>query len=299
MPDCQDLLSHIPGLSQRWTAGSITAAEYAGLYFLYWQIALHGRAFAARRNRKDPKPDPENWLAVLSAGDGTHLTPLLLNSFESFQFKGVIPGVTRALAAWLRGNWPLTLFERIPDAREVLALQVRGTRPVTLLASYPRLLQPALGKANGLEFMVHDLEHACKFFGDETLHRLQRCFFDLLLRADAQGLLNPWPGDQMFADHVDYLVSDLNTHPVNGLRYLSASMVDGLLRQEGKDSRQILSAAGEAALRQQLAQLAGCWQFSSCAEAALLKLVSDSFTVAEARTLENELLSLSGSGSVH
>jgi hypothetical protein len=286
-------------LSQHWKRGRITDAEYASLYFIYWQIALHGRAFAARRNRNDPKPDPDHWLETLSPGQATGLTPLLLTRLESFQFKGVIPAVARALAAWLRGSWPLTLLERIPDAHEVLVFQVQGTRPVTLLAGYPRLLQPALARANGLDFMTHDLEHACKFFGDETLHRLQHRFFTLLLRADARGLLNPWPGDAVFASHIDYLVSDMNTHPVHGLRYLSANLIDCLLRQEGKNSRQILSAAGEATLRHQWVQLAGCWQFSSCAEAALLKLVSDSFTATEARTLEKELLSMSAQAIFH
>ncbi|MGI9211596.1 MAG: hypothetical protein ACR2HF_03920, partial [Methylococcaceae bacterium] len=243
----------------------------------------------ARKSRSDPKPDPILWLDELNPETKTGLDTELVFRLETFQYKGIIPGVPKALAEWLRGRWPLTLLERVPGSREVLDFQVRGTRPVTLMAAYPRMLEPVLGKANGLDFMVHDLEHACKFFADAELNRLQRQFFRWLWKAETEGVLNPWPDDAVYAQRLDYLISDMNTHPVHGLRYLSANLVECVLRQEGKAVNDALSDQGEAVLAGQLHRLATCWGISAEARAALLTLVTDHSTVSDAQVLETEL----------
>lgn len=284
------LLARISDLSMDWRNGVLGDAEYASLYFIYWQIALHGRSFASRRYKTGVKPDPSEWLSELGTVNSTPLADWLLPRLESCQFKGIIPNVPAALVAWLCGAWPLTLLERIPSPREVLNCQVAGTRPVTLMACYPRLLEPVLGKANGLDFMVHDLEHAYKFFQDESLHQLQRNFFALLSRAEQEGILNPYPEDSIFAAQIDYLISDMNTHPVHGLRFVAASLVECLLRHEGQSPEGTLSPKAEQELLGYLRRLAGCWDFSSEAEAAVLMLATRSFGAAEAGVIEAEII---------
>ncbi len=284
------LLARIPALSPLWQAGHITAAEYASLYFIYWQIARHGRSFAARKHKTAPKPDPTLWLADLQPGPEKSLTPLLLTRLDTCQFKGIIPNVPAALTAWLRGTWPITLLERIPTPQEVLNLQVAGTRPVTLIPHYPRLLEPVLQKTDGQDFMVHDLEHAYKFFQDARLHGLQRHFFALLVQAEQQGLLLPLLPDPVYDAQIDYLISDMNTHPVHGLRFLAASLVEHLLRLESKTTRETLSASGEQTLNARLQQLARCWNFSQPAEAAVVQLPQRDFGTSAAAIIEAELI---------
>jgi len=50
------------------------------------------------------------------------------------------------------------------------------------------------------------------------------------------GLFEPYRGDPVFAGQLDYLISDMNTHPVHGLRYLCAVLSKAVAR-EGRDPR--------------------------------------------------------------
>lgn len=225
-----ETLRDLAGVTARWTQGEISDAAYASLYFLHWQIASQGRRFASRRFRADPKPDPQHWLAHLSAAAPVQLHDRLLCYFERYQFFGVIGNVPAALAAWLRGEWRLNLCGYIPTSRQVLAMQVDGTRPVTVLSAWPRMLQPVLSKANAFEFMVHDLEHAWKFCHDAELHQQQRAFFQLLQTALEQGRFDEYLRDSQFAAKFDYLSSDMNTHTLHASQYLRAILVEYHLR---------------------------------------------------------------------
>lgn len=51
------LFARLPGLAQRWRDGAIDDACYAAMYFLYGQLATHGRRYASRRRKADPRPD--------------------------------------------------------------------------------------------------------------------------------------------------------------------------------------------------------------------------------------------------
>ena len=157
------------------------------------------------------------------------------------------------------------------------------------MAQYPRMLSPVLKKANAFQFMVHDLEHAAKFFQDESLHRLQRNFFERLWQAEQAGLLNPYPDDAIFHEQIDYLISDMNTHPLHGLRFLVAAWVGCLLRREHKTASEMLSSAGGQELAFRLDTLARCWQFSAAARSALLRLSERDFARADALCIEDEL----------
>ncbi len=159
----------------------------------------------------------------------------LLGYFERYQFFGVIGNVPTALAAWLRMDWPLTLCEHIPTSNEVLKMQVAGTRPVTVISSWPRMLKPVLSKPNAFAFMIHDLEHAWKFFHNPDMYRQQREFFSVLLVAHANGVFDAYLKDTIFSAKFDYLVSDMNTHTMHAAQFLRAILVEFHLRRE--DSR--------------------------------------------------------------
>lgn len=249
------LFARLPGLAQRWRDGAIDDACYAAMYFLYGQIATHGRRYASRRRKADPRPDAVHCVARLEHAAGAALRTALLDELARRHFLGVIPAVPAALCAWLRGRWALHVCEHVPSAVEVLRLQARGRRPVTLLADYPRLLQPVLKQPDAWTFMVHDLEHAYKFFADERLHAAQRAFFAALERALAQRRFEHPLRDAVFADKFDYLISDMNTHPQHGLHYLRAILIEYHLRRERRPPRAALSPAAQAELTAALAGL--------------------------------------------
>jgi len=237
------LQERIARLVQRRRSTGIDDAVYAAQYFLGWQTAMHGRRCAARKYKHDPRPDPVAWWDELQEMKDEEARELLLHYLQRYGFLGVIANVPAALCAWLRNSWPLTLCEHIPASEEVLEMQVRGTRPVTILSQYPRLLLPVLAKANAYVFMVHDLEHAYKFFYDPELHYGQKRFFTAIERVLRLGIFDDYRRDVLFADKFAYLISDMNTHVAHSVQFLRAILVEHHLRHERKPPRAVLSIA--------------------------------------------------------
>lgn len=216
----------------QWRTGELDEASYAALYFLHWQSASHGKRFASRRNKGDPRPDPVLWFNEIASLDKRQVREYLLGYFQRYQFFGVVGNVSAALSAWLSMEWPLTLCEYIPSSSEVLNMQVRGTRPVTVLSAWPRMLQPVLSKPNAFAFMVHDLEHAWKFYHDADMHRQQQEFFQVLSASQAAGRFDAYLHDAVFSAKFDYLISDMNTHTMHAAQFLRAILVEYHLRRE-------------------------------------------------------------------
>jgi hypothetical protein len=270
----------------RWHEGKISGAAYAASYFLLWQMDRHGARFASRRHRCSHRPDERLWREHLLSAHGKALDESLIDWLGDARFFRIIPSVPIALRSWVLEDWPLILLTRIPSPLEVLGMQIQGTRPVTVISEFPRAVQPVLGKANGFEFLIHDLEHAWKFFHDPTEHQAQRHFFRLLQRAHEAGHFTAYLHDAIFAEKFDYLISDMNTHPVHGLRYFHAVLVECLLRREGKSLREPLSPGAKQEIIQLIRQLARAWALEERETHALLALTGDDFTEATAMTLE-------------
>ena len=244
----QQLLRRLPGLAARWRAEEFAPAVFAALYFLHWQMAIHGRQFASRRRRNDARADMATWLAAMETKGGEALCAQLLDWLRRYQFRGVTANVPAALVQWLQGAWPLVLREDIPGPREVLRMQARGTRAVTALTSWPRMREPVLNKSDAFAFFLHDLEHAYKFFHSPVLHVGQRVFFTALEDAVDRGVFASYFGDAGFVDKFDYLMSDMNTHPEHSRQYLYAILIEFHLRRERKTPAAALSTSSERAI---------------------------------------------------
>jgi hypothetical protein len=244
----QELLTRLPALAARWRAGELGAAVFAALYFLHWQIATHGQAFASRKRKHDPRPDAAEWLAVLEMAEAEKLRLQLLDWLERYQFRGVIGNVPAALVQWLRGAWPLILREDIPSPRDILRWQARGTRAVTLITAWPRAREPVLNKSDAFAFFRHDLEHAYKFYHSPALYAGQCGFFARLEAAFDRGVFAPYFDDAEFAARFHYLMSDMNTHPEHSRQYLRAILIEFYRRRECQTLTEWLNAAAERAI---------------------------------------------------
>jgi hypothetical protein len=244
----QELLTRLPGLAVRWRAGEFDAAVFAALYFLHWQIATHGQAFASRKRKHDPRPDAAEWLTVLETAEAERWRVPLLDWLERYQFRGVIGNVPVALAQWLRGAWPLILREDIPKPLDVLRMQARGTRAVTLITAWPRAREPVLNKPDAFAFFRHDLEHAYKFYHSPALYAGQRGFFARLEAAFDRGVFAPYFDDAEFVTRFHYLMSDMNTHPEHSRQYLRAILIEFYRRRECKAVSERLNVEAERAI---------------------------------------------------
>lgn len=235
------MLERISVAVSRWRDRSLSDPAVAALYFIYWQMHQHGYRFAARQRKGDVRPDWISWLELIENLNDQSLDHVLIDWFGHYQFKGVSQTIPLTFMAWLRQEWDLVLMERIPSPGEVLSLQVDGKRPVSLMTDLSRMTKPVLTKANGLAFLIHDLEHAYKFFADPTLHMGQRQLFTKLSALLRSGQLCPLLADMDFAHKFDYLISDMNSHHMHGTQYFRAILVETYLRREGKARDEVLS----------------------------------------------------------
>jgi hypothetical protein len=244
----QELSVRLPGLGKRWLAGEFDGAVFAARYFFYWQIATQGEEFASRKDKRDPRPLADAWLAALETSDGDSGRELFCDWLARYQFRGVTGNVPVALAQWLRGAWPLIAREDIPSPLDVLRMQARGMRPVTLIVDWPRAREPVLNRSDAFAFFMHDLEHAYKFCHSPGLYAGQCRFFGGLEAAIDRGIFVPFFDDAAFVARLHYLMSDMNTHPEHSRQYLRAILIEFYGRREGVAHTERLSEASERAI---------------------------------------------------
>lgn len=251
--DPAEILARAPSLSAYYRNGGIRAAEYAAQYVLLWQVARHGARAATRRSRFGAKPNPVAWLSELETLASQDRASRLIEIFDNYDLRLVSRRVNLALIGWLRGEWLLELHEKVPSVRDVLRLQARGMRPVTVIADYPRMLEPVLEKPDGFAFICHDLEHAWQFFHDPVSRDAQRRFAQTLDQAWQRGLFSAFIADPIFAQKLDYLAADMNTHVAHSLQYLRAILVEHHLRTEAKGPNEQLSPESRESVERCLA----------------------------------------------
>ncbi|MBX3020930.1 MAG: hypothetical protein KF799_04580 [Bdellovibrionales bacterium] len=157
-----------------------------------------------------------------------------------YQLKGVGRDSQAGLLGWLEGRYPLDLREDIPSPHEMLEVQCRGRRYVTLMQR-PEQQFVRYGRHKGaLEFLLHDLEHAHKFFGEPLLQRGQQRFFRLL--AQEMSRLHTLSQEESFQHELNYLMADMNSHPLHLLKYLKAIVLNACKRTGRQDYDPFCSA---------------------------------------------------------
>lgn len=230
-------------LSSRWRTGELDAALFTALYFLCWQIARHGRSWAARKSRHDAKPQHRDCLMAFESLAPGALRMMCLDVLQRYTFRGVRPEAPAALCQWLKGIWRLTLCTDVPLPRAVLAMQAQGTRPVTVITEFPAMFAPVHDKADAFHFLLHDLEHAHRFFEDNNSHLAQCRLAEVLMAELNSSRFDTYLSDPLFRAKFDYLIADMNTHVAHALHYLRAILIEFHLRQAGAAPDAMLSPA--------------------------------------------------------
>lgn len=152
--------------------------------------------------------------------------------FRAFYFRGVVLDSHEGLVGWSEGRYPLELRLDIPSPDEMLDQQCAGKRFVSLMLAEEDQLRAHGRHADACDFLLHDLEHAHKFFGDPALHMGQVRFFRSL--RDSLKVLTRWNDDNLYVRDLDYLKSDMNSHPVHLVKYLKAIVLSAEMRRTGE-----------------------------------------------------------------
>lgn len=230
-----NLLAGLPGIPASRQSYHVT------ILVLALEFHRHGDRWLSSRRSVTGSSSVDKSLAEALAQGGLELNPRqnerlrechsLTDLLRGFHLKGVPLACQEGLLGWLEGRYPLDLRLEIPSPREMLDHQCLGRRFVTFRPE-PELLFKKIGRHAGtLEFALHDLEHAHKYLGEPTLMHGQFHFFHHLRDALDAGLFVDLEKDRQFASEFDYLMADMNSHPLHLWKYLKAILMNAYLRR--------------------------------------------------------------------
>ncbi len=132
-----------------------------------------------------------------------------------------LPGeIKDCLVNWALGVYPIQLIHEVLLPIEVLNLQADGKRIVTLSFKDSLSGDLVIGNRDALEFVLHDISHAHTFFYSYYNPLGQRSFFSFL--KNHIKLLDSYRIDEVFQKKLDYLLSDMNSHPEHLKSYFRA-----------------------------------------------------------------------------
>lgn len=132
-----------------------------------------------------------------------------------------VPGPAREVLDFWRANPEILIFsEDVFDPWEVVRLQCDGRRCVTLFTDLHSWLNPASREKDPIAFLIHDLVHAQRFFLGPIPLEKQIEASRAILRARGAGLLAGLELDERIG--LDYVISDMNTHPAHQAQGLAA-----------------------------------------------------------------------------
>jgi len=195
-------------------------AQLASEFLLLHGRLRHGRKYLCAKTKSTPPFHEIHSYAQL---------------FQHYHLKAVREDSQTGLLGWLTGEYPLEARLDVPTPREMLDIQCQGRRIATLLLKPGQQNSPIGRHAGAYEFLLHDLEHAHKFFGGEFEGQVR--FFKLLRKAIEQGHFQPFALDAQFENELNYLMSDMNSHPVHLLKYLKAIALNAFHRLGGDKDR--------------------------------------------------------------
>ncbi len=152
--------------------------------------------------------------------------------WQAYFFRGVVLDSHEGQLGWMEGRYALDARYDIPTPIEMLAAQCAGRRYVTLLIQPEQQFLRYGRHADACAFLLHDFEHAHKFFADSDSYRGQVRFFRGLRMA--LPALARWHGDMRFQQDVEYLMADMNSHPVHLIKFFKAVVLAAEIRRTGE-----------------------------------------------------------------
>lgn len=155
----------------------------------------------------------------------------VLRKNEKPLWRGV-PGPAReALSFWRANPERLTFSEDVFDPWDVVRLQCDGRRCVTVFTDRQSWVEPATREKDPVAFLIHDLVHAQRFFLGPIPLSQQIEASRAILRARSDGLLAGLETDERAG--LDYVISDMNTHPAHQVQGLAALELRRRKRERG------------------------------------------------------------------
>jgi hypothetical protein len=129
-------------------------------------------------------------------------------------------------------TYPVKVIYEIPEPEKLLSYQLQSERIISFNESFEKWPHEIYGGRDFLSFMIHDLIHADHFFSNNN-HRdgqlgFYRCIQKILTDPSLTRLLQ----NKDFKAGFEYIISDMNSHPVHLFKTLQARVKQTLNHDE-------------------------------------------------------------------
>jgi len=118
--------------------------------------------------------------------------------------------------------YPIKILSYEPTPLELLKLQSQGIRIITFQSDYSNWASTFYGQRDPLSFWLHDCIHAEHFFSHPEHLQMQIGFYRFVCNAINAKTLETSNSSDSFRKAFDYLISDMNTHPLHLLKTFKA-----------------------------------------------------------------------------
>ena len=143
----------------------------------------------------------------------------LIDFISMIRIKAIPDCINESLDQILAGRYPILFLDHEPHAQELLKIQCFGQRVITFNSDYESWPTLKYGERDVLSFWLHDLVHAEHFFNQPELMTMQVGFYRYVNNSLKTGIFNQaFEISPDFKNAFDYLISDMNSHPLHLLK---------------------------------------------------------------------------------
>ncbi|MCB0370774.1 MAG: hypothetical protein KDD45_15455 [Bdellovibrionales bacterium] len=165
----------------------------------------------------------------------------LYELFNRITFKGVKLVAIKALCLWYQQKFTLEVVDYIPSPLDILKMQAQGRRCISILRTPKALVQRFDHNRNVQQFLVHDLEHAWQMFSSSESSIAQTQVSQKLLNLYYSGKIDFLFENEATTKSINYIFSDMNTHPQHTLLSLKSVLLDYYKIQTGVNKLDFLT----------------------------------------------------------
>ncbi|MBC7421154.1 MAG: hypothetical protein H7328_10535 [Bdellovibrio sp.] len=146
----------------------------------------------------------------------------ILSALNILKIKPLPETCLRSLCQLSNPQFPLIILEHIPSPYELLGYQLKGLRVVSFNENYQTWSDHLNIERDFLSFIIHDLIHADHFFKDNKNKNGQLGFYHFIEKIWLHESLHTLLLSSEFKKGFEYIISDMNSHPLHLLKTLRA-----------------------------------------------------------------------------
>ena len=135
---------------------------------------------------------------------------------------------TSQLIALTQDTHRIKIINYVPSPEELLTIQINGQRVITFHENTELWSTQIFAERDFLSFIIHDLIHAHHFFKNDFQLKGQIGFYNFVTHLMKLKSLQNLLLNQNFRNGFEYIISDMNSHPVHLFKTLHALLFNHL-----------------------------------------------------------------------